>query len=109
MCIVCSIVILTFTNQERSVEFREVNEDYTSKLCSKCNEVLEPIRGKHNETDRRGTPLSHNELCMRDIGMSTLARNIFVVSNDNSHGGQRPEKFTRTYQQDTLRIRQIRS
>ena len=94
----------------RSVEFREVTEDYTSKLCSKCNEVLERMRDQCNKLThavRRCLTTS----CVRVWHLDVNAcRNIFVVFvHENSHQGQRPEKLTRRYPQHTLRSGQLRS
>ena len=51
------------------VVFREVNEDYTSKLCLKCHEVLEPRLGQNHRpihVVRRCRTTSSVRLCHRD-------------------------------------------
>ncbi|CAM9583016.1 unnamed protein product, partial [Laminaria digitata] len=87
------------------VEFREkVNEDRTCKLCSKCNEVLEPMQDQHNQpihAVRRCLTTSCVRLWHRDVN---ACRNIFAVfTYENSHQRQRPEKFTRSDQQAHMR------
>ena len=84
-----------------------MNDDYTSKLFSRCNEVLEPTR------DKRSKPIHAVRRCLTTSYVLRVwhrnvnaGRNIFAVfPYENSHRAQRPEKFTRTYQRDTLCIR----
>ena len=70
----------------RSAEFREVKEDYTSELCSKCNEVLKPMRDKLNKpihAVRRCNSTSYVRVWNRDVN---ACRNIFAVfGHQNSH------------------------
>ncbi|CAM9812536.1 unnamed protein product, partial [Laminaria digitata] len=82
------------------VSYRAVNEDYTSKLCSDCKEVLEPMLDKeHNPIHavrRCPTTSCVRRLWNRDVNACQNIYSIFV--HENSNQGSRPEKFTRAYQ-----------
>ena len=76
-----------------------MNEDYTSKLCSECNEVLEAIRDQRNKPThavRRCLTTSCVRLWHRDI--NAWRNNFAVFTHENSYEGRRPGKFTRGYQ-----------
>ncbi|CAN0431504.1 unnamed protein product, partial [Laminaria digitata] len=82
------------------VSYRAVNEDYTSKLCSECKEVLEPMLDKKNKpihaVRRCPTTSCVRRLWNRDVN---ACRNIYAIFvHENSNQGTRPEKFTRAYQ-----------
>ena len=81
-----------------------------SCVCSECNEVLEPMRDQRDKpihAVRRSLKMSCVRVGQRDVN---ACRNILAVfAHENSHRVQRSEKFARRYQQDTLRIWQIRS
>ncbi|CAN0280585.1 unnamed protein product, partial [Scytosiphon promiscuus] len=80
------------------VEFRGVNEDYTSKLCSKYHEVLQPMldeRSKPIYTVRRCPTTSCVRLWNRDVNVGRNIRDIFF--HENSHHGWPPEMLTRAY------------
>ena len=80
------------------VSFREVKEDYTSKLCSKCNMVLEPMldqKHKPIHAVRRYLTTSCVRLWHRDVNACPIIYAVFTYENSNQ--GQRPDKFLRVY------------
>ncbi|CAN0456257.1 unnamed protein product, partial [Laminaria digitata] len=79
------------------VSYRAVNEDYTSKLCSECKEVLDPMLDKKNKpihaVRRCPTTSCVWRLWNRDVN---ACRNIYAIFvHENSNQGSRPVKFTR--------------
>ncbi|CAM9738317.1 unnamed protein product [Laminaria digitata] len=82
------------------LSYRAVNEYYTSKLCSKCKEVLEPM------LDEKNKPIHAVRRCQstscvwclwnRDVNACRNIDATFV--HENSNQGRRPHKFTRAYQ-----------
>jgi hypothetical protein len=84
------------------VQIYLVNEDYTSQLCSTCNEKLIPMRSKGgtralHAIRRCTTAACKSHVWNRDVNAS---RNIMHVFRNEMAAKKphRPEKFTRAFQ-----------
>eukprot|EP00835_Amoeboradix_gromovi_P000901 NODE_34_length_31639_cov_0.254375.p7 type:complete len:345 gc:universal NODE_34_length_31639_cov_0.254375:12141-11107(-) len=82
------------------VEVGDVNEDYSSQLCSECHHKVEPMYGESggeaiHSVRRCKTTNCPRTLWNRDINAALNILHIFL--HETLHG-KRPVVFTRTYQ-----------
>lgn len=85
------------------VDFKEISEVYTFKLCSNCHEVLKPMLDKQHKpihAVRRCLTMRCAQLARllnRNVNACCNIRHCFI--HENSHQGQRSDKFTRACHQ----------
>ena len=86
--------------RSRGVEVSDVNEDYTSQLCSACHQKVEPMYGENGGKAIHSVRRCKTTNCPRtpwnrDINAALNILHIFI--HETLHSA-RPVVFTRTYQ-----------
>ena len=92
--------VRTALRRRRGVEVVNVNEDYSSQLCSECHQKVEPMYGESggeaiHSVRRCVTANCQRTLWNRDINAALNILHIFLYE---AFYGERPEVFSRTYQ-----------
>jgi hypothetical protein len=93
--------VRTALERRRGVEVVDVNEDYPSQLCSECHQKVNPMYSENSReaiysVRRCVTANCQHTLWNRD---TNAARNIMHIFLHELTHGERPEVFTRAYQQ----------
>ena len=92
--------VRTALRRRRGVAVVNVNEDYSSQLCSECYQKLEPMYGESggeaiHSVRRCVTANCPRTLWNRDINAALNILHIFLYE---ASYGERPKVFSRTYQ-----------
>jgi hypothetical protein len=95
--------------QQRGVEMYDVQEDYTSQLCSSCQMKMKPMYSEGGESAIHGvhrciTANCQCKLWNRDVNAALNMLNIFL---HETVYGVRPVVFTRTYHRSFVRANDL--
>ena len=86
--------------RSRGVEVSDVNEDYTSQLCSTCHQKIEPMYGESGGEAIHSVRRCKSTNCPRTLWNRDVnaALNILHIFLHETFHSARPVVFTRTYQ-----------